>query len=266
MVANVTPSKYVKKDGTLGKSTYAYTCKYSKKHFGPDCTFTRQYGQSYIDREVIELVKRAAHSEMFYQRLREELDDSTDIEKLEADVERINKAIANNEAARRMLSRKLDALDAGDKNYERKYEDMQERLDTLYDELGDMEDELCDAEDMLASARENRFTTQTVYERLDEFQENFDKYEPQRQKEILSSIIDSVEIEPEANIKRGDFIVKRVTFKCPVSFYHGMTEEMMETLGIETFERLETTEFVREENSRDGQHTDESIVKLVRNK
>ena len=60
--------------------------------------------------------------------------------------------------------------------------------------------------------------------------------------------------------------MKRVTFKCPVSFYHGMTEEMMETLGIETFERLETTEFVREENSRDGQHTDESIVKLVRNK
>ena len=262
MVSNVTPSKYVKKDGTLGKSTYAYTCKYSKKHFGPDCTFTRQYSQSYIDKEVIELVKRAAHSEVFYERLREELDDSTDIEKLEADVERIRKAIANNEAARRMLSRKLDALDAGDKNYERKYEDMQERLDRLYDECGEMDDELYNAEAMLESAQENRFTTKTVYEMLDEFQENFDGYDPQKQKEILCSIIDSIEIKPDANVKKGDFIVKRVTFKCPVSFYRGITEEMQEQLGIETFERLETTEYVREENSRDGQHTVESIVLL----
>lgn len=216
----------------------------------------------YIDKEVIELVKRAAHSEVFYERLREELDDSTDIEKLEADVERIRKAIANNEAARRMLSRKLDALDAGDKNYERKYEDMQERLDRLYDECGEMDDELYNAGTMLESAQENRFTTETVYEMLDEFQENFDGYDPQKQKEILCSIIDSIEIKPDANVKKGDFIVKRVTFKCPVSFYRGITEEMQEQLGIETFERLETTEYVREENSRDGQHTVESVCVL----
>jgi len=43
-----------------------------------------------------------------------------------------------------------------------------------------------------------------------------------------------------------------------------MTEEMKETLDIETFERLETTEFVREENSRDGQHTDEAVTVLER--
>lgn len=45
MIATNTRGK-VKKDGSLGKETHAYSCKYSKKAFGPDCTFTKQYRQS----------------------------------------------------------------------------------------------------------------------------------------------------------------------------------------------------------------------------
>lgn len=41
MIANVSKGKR-KKDGTLGKSTFAYTCQYSKKQFGSAYTFTKQ--------------------------------------------------------------------------------------------------------------------------------------------------------------------------------------------------------------------------------
>lgn len=114
MIANVSHGKR-KKDGTVGKSTYAYACKYSKKQFGPSCTFTRQFKQEYIDREVIEVIAHAAYSDVFEERVRDELDAAVDIEKLEADVERIGKALDNNKAARRMLSRKLDSLDVSDR-------------------------------------------------------------------------------------------------------------------------------------------------------
>lgn len=120
MVANVSKSRYVKKDRTRGKDTFAYACKYSKKQFGPSCDFTRQYKQEYIDKEVIELVQKVAHSDVFEQRLREQLGDSTDIEILERDVERISKAVNNNETVRRRLSRQQDTLDVLDKNYELK--------------------------------------------------------------------------------------------------------------------------------------------------
>lgn len=42
MVANFTKGR-TKKDGTPGKDTYSYICKYSKKNMGPDCTFRRQF-------------------------------------------------------------------------------------------------------------------------------------------------------------------------------------------------------------------------------
>lgn len=56
MVATNTKGK-VKKDGSGGKETHAYSCKYSKKAFGPDCTFTKQYRQELID--TIEIVPDA---------------------------------------------------------------------------------------------------------------------------------------------------------------------------------------------------------------
>lgn len=261
MIANVSRGKR-KKDGTIGKTTYAYTCKYSKKQFGHDCTFTRQFKQEYIDREVIEVISRAAHSAVFEERVREELDAAVDIEKLEADVARIGKALENNGAARRMLSRQLDALDASDRSYERKYEDMQARLDKLYDESADIEDALDAAEAKLESAKEKQVTTARVYEMLDEFQEKFDTYDPANQKEILQQVVERVEIDPDANPKKGDAIVKRVRFKCPVSFYRTLPEEAYDVLGINEFNRLETTEYTPDGNSRvDGNH-DETVCLL----
>ena len=88
--------------------------------------------------------------------MRDELDAAVDIEKLEADVERIGKALDNNKAARRMLSRKLDSLDVSDRSYERKYEDMQARLDKLYDEYADIETAFDDANSKLESAKEKQ--------------------------------------------------------------------------------------------------------------
>lgn len=263
MIANVSRGKR-KKDGTIGKTTYAYTCKYSKRQFGHDCTFTRQFKQEYIDREVIEVISRAAHSAVFEERVREELDAAVDIEKLEADVARIGKALENNGAARRMLSRQLDALDASDRSYERKYEDMQARLDKLYDESADIEEALDEAEAKLESAKEKQVTTARVYEMLDEFQEKFDTYDPAKQKEILQQVVERVEIDPDANPKKGDAIVKRVRFKCPVSFYGTLPEEAYDVLGINEFNRLETTEYTPDGNSRvDGNH-DETIALVER--
>ena len=261
MIANVSRGKR-KKDGTIGKTTYAYTCKYSKRQFGHDCTFTRQFKQEYIDREVIEVISRAAHSAVFEERVREELDAAVDIEKLEADVARIGKALENNSAARRMLSRQLDALDASDRSYERKYEDMQARLDKLYDESADIEDALDAAEAKLESAKEKQVTTARVYEMLDEFQEKFDTYDPAKQKEILQQVVERVEIDPDANPKKGDAIVKRVRFKCPVSFYRTLPEEAYDVLGINEFNRLETTEYTPDGNSRVGGNHDETVVLL----
>ena len=75
-----------------------------------------------------------------------------------------------------------------------------------------------------------------------------------------------MEIDPDANPKKGDAIVKRVRFKCPVSFYRTLPEEAYDVLGINEFNRLETTEYTPDGNSRVDENHDESIALIVRGK
>ena len=234
MIANVSHGKR-KKDGTVGKSTYAYACKYSKKQFGPSCTFTRQFKQEYIDREVIEVIAHAAYSDVFEERVRDELDAAVDIEKHRQGTGQQQGGKAHVVPQARFFGRVRPC------SYERKYEDMQARLDKLYDECADIEAAFDDAESKLESAKDKQVTTARIYEMLDEFREHFDEYDPVRKKEILRQVVDSVEINLDAKPKKGETIMTRVRFKCPVSFYPTLPEEAYDALGIKEFNRLETT-------------------------
>lgn len=48
--------------------------------------------------------------------------------------------------AKKKLVLMLDKLDVNDRHYERKYQDMQERLDNLYDRISELEETLADIE------------------------------------------------------------------------------------------------------------------------
>ena len=53
-------------------------------------------------------------------------------------------------------------------------------------------------------------------------------------------------------------------FRCPVSFYPTLPEEAYDALGIKEFNRLETTEYVSENNSRVDEDTVETVAVLER--
>ena len=106
----------VKKDGTRGKTTYAYYCPHTSKARGATCTFRRQYPQEYVDAEVVEMVKLASRSDAFVEALRRRINDETDVEQLREDAERIGREQAANDKRMRMLMNQIDALDPADRS------------------------------------------------------------------------------------------------------------------------------------------------------
>ena len=56
----------------------------------------------------------------------------------------------------------MDHLSVSDKNYDKKYNDMQERIDKLYDEITDIEDTMEEVETRLYNIRPVSYTHLTL--------------------------------------------------------------------------------------------------------
>ncbi len=217
MVANSTRGK-IKNDGTRGKSTYAYACKYSQKQHGKDCTFTRQYRQEVIDALVISTVKAVSRSKTYEDKIRESVAQGTDEETLRKRVEQIEQALNSNSSAIRKITDQMDHLNAADDAYEIMYEDLQKRYVKLCQERPSIERAHEVAEAKLASAIQGRLTTDHIYQLLDDFAESFDDIPPEEQKERIEAIVERVELNPDPDYDAGESEVSNIVFRVPVTF------------------------------------------------
>ncbi len=112
----------------------------------------------------------------------------------------------------------LDRLDVTDKHYDRKYQDMHDRLDNLYDKIGDIDDELADVNEKITRAYGEQFTSKQVYQVLQYFDKMYYEMSDLEKKEFFRDFIEQIELYPE---KTDDGrIVKQINFNIPV-YYNG---------------------------------------------
>ena len=113
----------------------------------------------------------------------------------------------------------LDKLNVNDRHYDRKYQDMQERMDNLYDRNFGTEGDAfgCGDEDIRilrgADHRENR-----IYQFLLEFDKIYGKMTDLEKKEFMRTFIKAIELYPERD--DSGRIIKQISFKFPV-YYNG---------------------------------------------
>ena len=208
----------VKKDGTRGKTTYAYYCPHTSKARGATCTFSRQYPQEYVDAEVVEIVKLASRSDAFVEALRRRINDETDVEQLREDAERIGREQAANDKRMRMLMNQIDALDPADRSYERKFSDLQRRLDDLYDRDAGFQEALEETQAKIAAADKRRVGERKLLDELDRIPELLEEADEQTRFDIVHEAVSEVRILAGRN-PRKERVVQSVTFRCPVRFF-----------------------------------------------
>lgn len=118
----------------------------------------------------------------------------------------------------------MDHLSVSDKNYDKKYNDMQERLDKLYDEITDIENAMEEVETRLYNIRLDKISEDNVYQFLLFFDKLYDKFTDAEKKEFLSSFVERVDIY-EDELPDGRFL-RHIKFKFPV-FYNGQEIDEM---------------------------------------
>ena len=212
MYGNVNRKK--KKDGTLYKDYFYYACKHRKLVDGHRCTYKRQWNEDRINVAVEEIIRKFVKNPKFEQEIRKKIGSSIDTSELDREYDGLKDRLSQTTGAKNRLADQMDHLSVSDKNYDKKYNDMQERLDKLYDEITDIEDAMEEVETRLYNIRQDKISEDNVYQFLLFFDKLYDKFTDLEKKTFLKSFLSDVFIYEEE--QKDGRILKGLRFKFPI--------------------------------------------------
>ena len=110
----------------------------------------------------------------------------------------------------------LDRLDVTDRHYDRKYQDMQNRLDTLYDRIADLEEKISDVTDKISGVYDENITSKKLCQVLLQFDEMFEEMTDLERKEFLNIFIERIDLFPER--QDNGSVLKQIRFKFRIDY------------------------------------------------
>ena len=189
--------------------------------------------QNDLNREVEQVILGMVSNEGFRDFVFRKMGEQVDVSVMEGEREQLRKQLRQASGAKTKLTDMLDKLDVTDRHYDRKYRDMQDRLDSLYDKMSELEDSIADINGKLNGIREKQITAQQLYSILIDFSRTYHKMTDLEKKEFFRDFIKSIELYPEK--LDNETIVKKIELAFPV-YYEGNEKNEIRLLNENTVE------------------------------
>ncbi|MBQ7614311.1 MAG: recombinase family protein [Butyrivibrio sp.] len=258
MYANVNRKK--KSDVTYYRDFFYYACKHRLRIDGHHCYYHRQWSQEKVNRAVEETIKKMVNNPKFRAALKDRIGTSVDTSELLNERDNYRQKLQQCIGAKNKLSAQLDALDVTDKFYDRKYQDMQDRLDKLYEQIGTIEEQIETVTKRIDNLMKDRLSADTIYKVLIQFDKLYDSFTDIEKKRFMQSFVEDVQIyeEPKEN---GRFL-KSISFAFPVYY----NDKEFTTIAFGEDALKEYADNLTKENlyGWDKDLTDETVVLLTK--
>jgi site-specific DNA recombinase len=222
MYSNVNRKKKV--DGTYYKDFFYYACKHRLKVDGHNCSYHHQWGQDKVNAAVEEVIYKLVNNPKFQDALKTKVGAKTDTEELEKEREICRTRLRQTIGAKNKLAEQMDALDVSDRFYDRKYDDMQERMNKLYEEIGAIEDEIDTISLRIENINKKQLSKDSIYRILKSFDKIYGEFTDAEKKRFINSFVERVEIFEEEQ-EDGRFL-KSIKFRFPVYYNGAETQEV----------------------------------------
>lgn len=207
-----------KKDGSFYRDYWYYACKHRLEYDGHKCTYKKQIHQEKVNDAVIEVIRHIVKNSKFDTAIKEKLDASVDLSKYENEESTLKAQIRQLIGAKERLGNQIDRLDYSDRHYEQKYNDMQNRINSLYDDIAEANESLETIQMQIKGIKEQKISQKRVFEFLELFDIIYEEFTESEKKEFLHSFIRKIEIYPQP--QENGHILKSIQFRFPV-YYQG---------------------------------------------
>lgn len=175
-------------------------------------------------RTVGEIIYCLVNNPRFEAAIREKIGQRIDTHELEEELAELQKQLRQKNGAKDKLGDLMDGLDVTDPHYERKYADMDRRMDALYDEIAGLEEAIAVLQTRLDNLLQEKFNVDQVYQFLLYFDKLYAHFTDSEKKKFLNSFIERIEIYPEE--QPDGRLIRSIRFKFPVWFGEGYTSDL----------------------------------------
>lgn len=222
MYSNVNRKK--KTDGTYYKDFFYYACKHRLKVDGHNCGYHHQWGQEKVNAAVEEVICKLVNNPKFKDALMAKVGAKTDTDELEKERELCRARLRQTIGAKNKLADQMDSLNVSDRFYDRKYEDMQNRMNKLYEEIGSIEDEIDTISMRIDTINKKQLSKDSIYRILKSFDKIYSEFTDAEKKRFVNSFVERVDIYEEEQ-ENGRFL-KSIKFRFPIYYNGAETQEV----------------------------------------
>ena len=199
------------------KDSFYYFCLHRRKideeHF---CNFRLSINQNKLNEEVERIVLDLVHDEQVRDFVLSKLATKVDVSTLETEHTNLLTQLRQAEGSKRKLAEQMDKLDVTDRHYNRKYQDMQDRLDNLYDRIEELRDALEDLKERIDAAADANISAEQVLTLLRNYDMLYKEMSDLEKKEFYHTLIERIDLYPEYTSEGR--LLKHIEFKFPVSY------------------------------------------------
>lgn len=191
-----------------------------------------------MNSEVESMVLDMVRDKKFREAIMAQMEEKIDTSALQAERNGLREQLRQAEGSKKKLIEQMDKLDTTDRHYDRKFQDMQDRLDIIYDRITELEESIVRVNHKINSANGEHLTAENLCEVLLDFDIMYDKMTDAEKKQFFQSFVKKIEI--EANPASGGRLLKHIEFLFPVSIDSDDDQNLLFTEpNVETVVALE---------------------------
>ena len=224
-----------KKDGTKYKDFYYYGCKHRHMIRGHKCTYNKQIREELLDDAVAEVIIKIVSNPKFASMMQEKINMKVDTSEIEKEIDNYQKELRKSHSTKFKLIEEIDNLDADDKHYKRRKQDLDDRLYRMYDKIEDLESLLIDAKAKKQTIEAEKLTGDNIYKILIYFDKLYKVMNDVERRQLITALISEIQIYEEKQ-PNGQWL-KSITFKLPI-----IDEDL--NIGLDNNEQVEWEVFI----------------------
>lgn len=183
---------------------------------GHKCTYRKQWNEDKINSAVEEVIRKLVQNPKFESEIRKRIGNSIDTAELDREHDGLTEQLKQLTKAKNKLRAQMDSLSVSDRHYDKKYSDMQIRLDEFYDKIEAVETAIEEVELRLYNIKQEKISGDNVYQFLLFFDKLYDRFSDIEKKTFLKSFLEEVQIFEEE--QEDGRILKSLKFRFPVFF------------------------------------------------